>query len=81
MYGNYLEEACEGLQGVDLAERYLLTLKRVKWLCDRVIEFQHVYDRKFVEMAKQEKERIKFMELESQYYLRMKKREADVFLK
>lgn len=29
MYGNYLEEAYEGLQGVDLADRYLLTLERL----------------------------------------------------
>lgn len=75
------EEAFDELKGAELVERFQVTLKRMKWLCDCVIEFQYVYDRKFVDMAIQEKERIRFMELESQYYLRMKKREADVFLK
>ena len=74
---NYLEEAFYDLQGVDLADRYLLTLKRVKWVCDRVVEYSHVYDRKFVEMAMQETQRVKFMILESERYKRMKGNDAN----
>lgn len=69
---NYLEESFGELQGADLADRYLLTLKRVKWICYRVVEFSHVYDRKFVEMAMFELERVKFMILEYERYKRMK---------
>ena len=73
MYGNYLEEAYEGLQGVDLADRYLLTLERAKWICFRVIDNAHLYDRKFIEMAMEELHRLKFMILEYERYKRMKR--------
>ncbi len=73
MYGNYLEEAYEGLQGVDLADRYLLTLERAKWLCHRVMENGLILDAGFVKKAEEELSRLKFMILEYERYKRMKR--------
>ena len=78
---NYFEESFAELQGVELADRYLLTLNRAKWICYRVIDHAHLYDRKFIQNAMEELQRIKFMILEYERYKRMKSAEPNEPLK